>query len=971
VPDFWLAALGTAWLVTLVASGVVVRTTWRTSGFLLQRVRPLAPVLGVLAGTTFGFADLDRVLAVGVVGGSLLWLVVEVIEPGRTDCLGRIRRAVDRRRRVAVIVAAVSVVAMGLRFNVTGVGGANALVTVALVVVGSSPWRSAQARSGLLLGWSAVIVGGVFLVAGLGHQFGTAAVAAGVLGASLGCAPLLVSSLSTGIRVPAVEVLGFFTVVVALDARPLPIAPGADVVALLFLALPLADVFVTRGARRQLGSDTACESGLVERWRIHGVPRLASIGGLIALQGALAFVALLVARRILMPTVGLGVGIVVVAIVLVPALRVRGEHRGSRNSSRSLLLAAAVVVAGLVVLGAPAAIELLRVRGVAAEAGAAARRGIRDVHGGDAVAARFEFELAQRDFASVQNQLANPLVSLGLTVPVLAPNLRATRELAAIGADLAQTGSRLATRADPQRLRISQATVNLAEVRRLVPEVDRVVRQLGQARRRVTSIDSAFVVSPLGDAIDSLDHQLAKAVTDGYTARSTLPLLPAILGGRGTRSYLLLVQNPAESRATGGLIGSFGLVTATDGHLGLYAPIAPIEALDARPGDHRILHAPADYVTRYSGLHPEDLLQDANHSPDLPTVGAVIADLYRQSAYNRPRPDGVIVIDPFALRSILELTGPIRIPQWPVPITANNVVSVTMYDSAIAFANDPAARDDFIGHVAGAAWDALTQGNLGNPVHVLRVLGPAVRSHHLALWLARSNEQALVRKGHADAALLSRDPTDVALLITQDASNTKLDLYFARTLELQLHLTPTPSTHGVDVRERFTATLENNAPAGGLPAYVIGPNIQGLAAGENRTFATFYSSLRLRSAGLDATPLPLQVQRELGRWAYSAYLNIPAQTRRQLTLDLGGRLRLGAHGTFQLELPSQALVTSDRADVTLELPPGWEFTQTTNLDVAPGGRVARFQGTLDRGRTLSVRIDHSSRSLWDRLEQGR
>src|SRR5439155_6307005 len=126
-------------------------------------------------------------------------------------------------------------------------------------------------------------------------------------------------------------------------------------------------------------------------------------------------------------------------------------------------------------------------------------------------------------------------------------------------------------------------------------------------------------------------------------------------GGHGTRTYLLVVQNNAESRATGGFIGSFGLLTADDGKLHisrLLRTSAWNNAVRANPDPKA--DAPADYRARYGQFQPERTLQNVNLSPDFPSVAKVLASLAPQAGL--PAVDGVLAVDPVGLAALLQLT---------------------------------------------------------------------------------------------------------------------------------------------------------------------------------------------------------------------------------------------------------------------------------------------------------------------------
>jgi hypothetical protein len=66
----------------------------------------------------------------------------------------------------------------------------------------------------------------------------------------------------------------------------------------------------------------------------------------------------------------------------------------------------------------------------------------------------------------------------------------------------------------------------------------------------------------------SVDHataQLSSALPVLQTGTDWLAVAPVILGLHGPSTYLMLLQNPAELRATGGFIGAYGVVTLANG----------------------------------------------------------------------------------------------------------------------------------------------------------------------------------------------------------------------------------------------------------------------------------------------------------------------------------------------------------------------------------------------------------------------
>jgi hypothetical protein len=111
--------------------------------------------------------------------------------------------------------------------------------------------------------------------------------------------------------------------------------------------------------------------------------------------------------------------------------------------------------------------------------------------------------------------------------------------------------------------------VPLDEVRRVTPDLELAARHLNRAVRRLDTIDGAFLFSPVGNAVGKVDRELARASRDADDAVRAARLAPAIFGGEGTRRYLVVVQNPAESLATGGFPGFWGILTGEGGKVRL------------------------------------------------------------------------------------------------------------------------------------------------------------------------------------------------------------------------------------------------------------------------------------------------------------------------------------------------------------------------------------------------------------------
>src|SRR5207249_430633 len=88
---------------------------------------------------------------------------------------------------------------------------------------------------------------------------------------------------------------------------------------------------------------------------------------------------------------------------------------------------------------------------------------------------------------------------------------------------------------------------------------------LARARSQLRSIDATWLVSPLADKLKELDDRVARAAHDAHTGVMAVRVVPALLGGDGERKYFVAFETPSESRASGGIIGSFAELSFSGG----------------------------------------------------------------------------------------------------------------------------------------------------------------------------------------------------------------------------------------------------------------------------------------------------------------------------------------------------------------------------------------------------------------------
>ncbi|MGH9188837.1 MAG: DUF4012 domain-containing protein [Acidimicrobiales bacterium] len=902
-------------------------------------------VAGILAGTTastwLAAPSLKSVIAVA----AAIALVTALAE----ERLSGVRQL----RRFAPLAGAAVAAAVGIRFRLTAVPPLDVLLTVLWLGGAPSALRMldepADDRARVVAA-AGMAVAAVLISPGAGG--GGAAVGAATAGAALAMVASRASASAT-VGDAAWPVVGLLLGVATLEASA-GLAPAQRaLVPLLLWAVPLADAAVATLARLRRGHPLGDRQGghLVRRLERRGLGRRAATAVLVGGQLSLTTVAVAMGRDQMTPLQAVTLAVVLL-VALVAMVWRHPVHSAPPKAfprwARRLALAVVLVPPAL---AAPAVITLVGARATLEAAADTAKQALSKAKDGDSEEATAAFTDAAERFTAVSGLLRGPLPSLGLAVPGLSTNLKAARVLAESGRDLAVSGRDSAGALDLKLVRFQGGALPLDQVKDAGAALSVAAETFRRVTDRLGAVDRTYLLPVVSRRLDELAAQLGPLTGDVETAAQAARLMPAIFGEATPRRYFLAVQNTAEARSTGGAIGNFGELVAEGGKIRVERFGRVKDLRDAGvPPEQRVLHSPPqEYVDRYGRYEPQSTWQNVNMSPDFPTVARVISDLYPQSG-GRPV-DGVIAIDPAGLAALLELTGGVNVSGFGERITSENVVRITLSDAYENYSKS--SRIDFLAEVADKVVVALTGGDVKSPAQVARVLGDASRQHHLMMFLRRPEEQRLLARVRADGAVPA-PKSDSVFVTNQNAGANKLDYYLRRTLHYSVRLDPDAGSSSARATANLDVTFGNQSPASGLDPYVIGPNVEGLAAGENYSIVSVYGRLDLDRATVDGVPVQMEGGTELGHNVHTTFLRIAAQTHQTLHLALSGSVPLDPGGWYTLQLLRRPTIAVDEVEVDIEVPSGWRIAEAVGLQT--DGQRAGSHLELDRDEELRVRL---------------
>ena len=419
------------------------------------------------------------------------------------------------------------------------------------------------------------------------------------------------------------------------------------------------------------------------------------------------------------------------------------------------------------------------------------------------------------DVSTMQEELGGGLWSFAGAIPVLGSDVQGAKELVNIAADLVYKA--LVPLTDvlaqyPMDSLMSDGTLNVEAVRQLCAAITAAQPAISDASDKINEL-SDFHFDQLNDAIAQIKDPLAEAAWRLETYRPLIEKVPYILGGNGTRAYLVIAQNNAEIRATGGFPGAWGTLYVDNGQVSL-GDITTIA------GERDVTFDVTDEEIAVFGdgmaINPANL----NMTPDFPRAGQLLAQAWE--SYTGEHVDGVIALDPVLLQRMLALVNGSVTADDGTVMDGTNAAQALLSDTYWRFGNDGDAQDAFFANVASLAVDQI-MGGLGSVdvKQLYETLKGATDEGRLIAWMADADEEVGLHAIGLDGAL-STDPAKPVLgVYVNDNTWAKICWYLGLDTTIVGKAQNADGTVTYDVRTTFSNGITMDE-AESAPSYVTG-----------------------------------------------------------------------------------------------------------------------------------------------------
>ncbi|CAN5329751.1 DUF4012 domain-containing protein [soil metagenome] len=401
--------------------------------------------------------------------------------------------------------------------------------------------------------------------------------------------------------------------------------------------------------------------------------------------------------------------------------------------------------------------------------------------------------------------------------PVAGKNVEAVRTVSRVLDDLADNGlPPIVNAADALDLKTfspKSGAIDVVALLRLAPSVQTANQVLSEGQKDLQGVDEDELISQLKGPIKELKSKVSNAQSAASNASTALAVLPTMLGGQATRNYLLLIQNNAETRATGGVPGAWAQVVASKGKIDLAAQGAGA-ALAGLP--EPALKLSDEEVALY-GTNLGTDLRDVNFTPDFPRTAALSRAILKEKTGISV--GGVISVDPVALSYILKGTGPVVLEDGTT-LNSDNAVDFLLNQVYVDYP-DPEVQDAVFASAARKIFEAVSSG-VGNPQEVIRGLAKGAHERRLLVWSNYAPEQKILEPTAVGGSLpTEKSSTPYVNMTLNDAAGSKMEYYLDFTTTVKASEC---TVAGVQTLVA-TTTLRSDAPtdASLLPPSILGP----------------------------------------------------------------------------------------------------------------------------------------------------
>jgi hypothetical protein len=424
--------------------------------------------------------------------------------------------------------------------------------------------------------------------------------------------------------------------------------------------------------------------------------------------------------------------------------------------------------------------------------------------------AALNFQQAFEEFSLISKEiddLGGNLVGATRFIPYLS-KISSGSDLVKAGENISQAGiifSDLAKDLSRQNntLNINQPETSFLEIlKNLQDKSQEISVLLEKAQGNIDKVNVADLPENYQENFLELKDKLPEALNLIQSLKDNEEIFTEILGGNGPRKYLFLFQNNQEMRATGGFIGSYGVLNIFNGRIknffvdGIFNP-------DGQLKEKVIPPAPIQKISASWSLH------DSNWFPDFPVSAEKAIWFYEKTG--GPTVDGVITMTPSVMQKLLAITGPIEMPEYQITIDQDNFLEKVQMEVEFNYDKESNQPKKILADLAPLILDRLFNGqNFSQMEKIFKVMETSIKERQILIYARNYDVEKKISELGCSGEILKTDK-DYLSIINSNINGYKTDGVIEQSVEHKAEIKADGS-----IQNTVTITRKHN---GGNSAY--------------------------------------------------------------------------------------------------------------------------------------------------------
>lgn len=412
---------------------------------------------------------------------------------------------------------------------------------------------------------------------------------------------------------------------------------------------------------------------------------------------------------------------------------------------------------------------------------------------------------------------------------------------------------------------------------KIAPQLDNISSDLNQVKTEIDKIDpNRYPETLFGKQVRSKIVTLKSSVDESADlisqSKPLIKLLPDLLGNPNSKMYLLIFQNDAELRPTGGFLTAYAYLKVTKGKI---EPLGSYDIYDLDARFSKNVPAP-DPIKKYLEESRWNL-RNMNLSPDFKVSMDTFTENLK-SINGLPQYDGIIALDTNVPVELLKVLGPIGVGGWGNFSAENdprcNCPQVVYALEEIA---DKPVSGTRVGRkaVLGPLMHSIIANAMGSPKHLwpkfFNLTIDAIKQKHLLFYFKEDLNQKAAEDFNAAGRIISV-PYDYLHINDSNFGGAKTDMFITREVEQEIE-----SHDGLTTK---TITITYNNPHKGSNCNLEAGEL--CLNGRYRDWVRIYVPLGSKLLSVTGSELKEVVSEDLDKTVFEAFFTMRPESSSKL-----------------------------------------------------------------------------------------